>query len=423
MVMAAESVDAESQFQSTEIGEIPADWRLFRLFELSLVTSGKRLPKGAALVQNPTPHPYIRVTDMRMSTVDTSDIRYVPLHLAPGISGYRIFRDDIFISVAGTLGVVGQIPSELDGANLTENADRITNIKCSRRFLMHILQSDLIQSQIDEIRTVGAQPKLALTRLRQFPIPLPPTPEEQEAIAEALSDADALIASLEALIVKKRAIKQGTMQDLLSGSKRLPGFRGEWRETKLGELGTFFKGAGVRRGEAQSGDLPCVRYGEIYTVHNDVVREFQTFISHEVARTAAEVRSGDILFAGSGETKDEIGKSVAIVDCKRAYAGGDIVILRPVECDARYLGYALNHQDIQKQKAARGQGDAVVHVSAKALASIDIRLPALDEQIAIGEVLHQMDTEISLIGQKCSKARQIKKGMMQELLTGRIRLI
>ncbi|MGS0757273.1 restriction endonuclease subunit S, partial [Roseateles sp. GG27B] len=153
----------------------------------------------------------------------------------PAIKRYRIFSDDIFISVAGSLGIVGKVPKELDGANLTENADRITNIKCSQDFLLHVLMSPLIQNVIDAIQTVGAQPKLALTRIRKFIVPQPPLPE-QRAIAAALSDVDALLAGLDRLIAKKRDLKQAAMQQLLTGQTRLPGFEGDWQTLQVGTI-------------------------------------------------------------------------------------------------------------------------------------------------------------------------------------------
>lgn len=171
---------------------------------------------------------------MRPGTVQVDEIRFVPPDVFPSIQRYRIFKEDIFISVAGTLGLVGKVPPELDGANLTENANRIWSITCSRDYLLHVLASPFIQDIIESSQTVGAQPKLALARIRRFPIPLPPSRAEQEAIAEALSDADALIESLEQLLAKKRQIKQGAMQELLTGQRRLPGFKGPWNQQRLG---------------------------------------------------------------------------------------------------------------------------------------------------------------------------------------------
>ena len=179
-------MELKEGYKQTEVGVIPEDWELNQLDSISSVTSGKRLPLGRSLTDKETPHPYIRVTDMGGGTVDLNGIRFVPEDVFPSIKNYRIYKEDIYISVAGSLGMVGKIPAELNGANLTENADRISGISCSRDFLLYILMSPLVQDVIDSIQTVGAQPKLALARIRKFSIPLPPTKAEQEAIAEAL---------------------------------------------------------------------------------------------------------------------------------------------------------------------------------------------------------------------------------------------
>jgi type I restriction enzyme S subunit len=235
---------------------------------------------------------------------------------------------------------------------------------------------------------------------------------------------DALLEGLTRLIAKKRDLKQAAMQQLLTGQTRLPGFTGEWDARKLGSLGRFVKGSGVRKDEASSGSLPCIRYGEIYTVHNDVIREFRSFISREVAGHALALQSGDLLFAGSGETKEEIGKCVAFVDSVEAYAGGDIVVLRPTSSvDSTFMGFLLNAPGIAKQKASKGQGDAVVHISASSLADIETQLPELDEQQAIAEVLSEMDTELTALEARREKSVALKQAMMQELLTGRTRLV
>lgn len=414
--------DVKFNYTQTEIGKIPKEWEVTTIDQIGFVTSGKRLPLGCSLVDAPTPHPYVRVTDMRQGTVSLSEIKFVPESVFPAIKRYRIYCEDIFISVAGTLGIVGKIPKELDGANLTENANKITNIKCSQNFLLHVLMSPLIQETIDSLRTVGAQPKLALSRIRKFIIPLPPLPE-QHSIAEALSDVDALLDSLDRLIAKKRNIKQATMQQLLTGKTRLPGFNSEWLKTNLGSLGFFFKGRGIKKDEVVTDGLPCVRYGEIYTHHNDHLRAFNSFITQETAKQSQQIEKGDLLFAGSGETAEEIGKCIAYLWEIKAYAGGDIVILRPSGHSSEFLGYLLNHSSIATQKAKLGQGDAVVHISTRNLASIELFLPPISEQTAIASVLSDMDTEIEALEQRREKTRAIKQGMMQELLTGRTRLV
>ena len=196
------------------------DWEVKKLGEIAKVKSGKRLPLCKSLTENQTSHPYIRILDMFNSGISIENIKYVPVDVFPFIKNYRIFKEDIYISVAGTLGLVGRIPDVLDGANLTENANKITDIKCNINYLLFILKSDLIQNKIDAERTLGAQPKLALTRIRNFEIPLPP-PIEQTHIATILSDMDSEITSLQTKLAKYKNIKLGMMQNLLTGKIRL----------------------------------------------------------------------------------------------------------------------------------------------------------------------------------------------------------
>lgn len=197
----------------------------------------------------------------------------------------------------------------------------------------------------------------------------------------------------------------------------------DWEITFLGNLGTFSKGAGVRKDQSNTGSIPCVRYGEIYTKHHDYIKQFYSFISEEVSKDATRLKTGDILFAGSGETKTEIGKSVAFIDDFEAYAGGDLVIFSPRNVDSLFLGYLSNAPIVQNQKAKRGQGDAVVHISSNQLSSILIPLPPLPEQIAIASALSDMDALIAQTEKLIEKKKAIKQGVMQELLFGKRRLV
>jgi type I restriction enzyme S subunit len=265
-------------------------------------------------------------------------------------------------------------------------------------------------------------PTLNRNNLATISIPVPPLPE-QKAIAQTLSDVDILIAALDKLIAKKRNIKTATMQQLLTGKTRLPGFGGEWEIKKLGELGIFSKGSGIRKNDVLDDGLPCIRYGEIYTKHNDYIKEFYSFISEDVATISYQLKSGDLLFAGSGETSKEIGKCVAFLGDILAYAGSDIIVFSPQNQDSLFFGYLMNYESIVKQKSQRGQGDAVVHIQAKNLAQLTLHLPPLPEQQAIAQVLSDMDKEIAALEKRRTKTQAIKQGMMQELLTGKTRLI
>lgn len=198
----------------------------------------------------------------------------------------------------------------------------------------------------------------------------------------------------------------------------------EWRVITFGEIGTFSKGAGISRAEANTGSIPCVRYGEIYTHHNDYIKTYNSFISKKTAKKATTLKTGDILFAASGETKEDIGKSVAFIDDIEAYAGGDIIILSTNQfiCHPKYIGYVSNAPFVTKQKAVKGQGDAVVHITTDSVKSIIIPLPPLPEQRAIAEALSDVDELITALDKKIAKKRLIKQGAMQQLLTGKKRL-
>lgn len=197
----------------------------------------------------------------------------------------------------------------------------------------------------------------------------------------------------------------------------------EWEVKTLGQIGSFTKGSGISRAESQTGTIPAIRYGEIYTDHNDYIREFKSYITPQIALNARKIHKGDILFTASGETKEDIGKSVAFIDDFVAYAGGDLIILSPSEdCDPVYMGYITNSKSSQLQKSSKGQGDAVVHIVTDEIKSIEIPFPPLSEQHRIASALMKVDALISNLDKLIQKKQAIKKGAMQELLTGKKRL-
>ncbi|MBY6243429.1 restriction endonuclease subunit S [Methylosinus sp. Sm6] len=322
----------------------------------------------------------------------------------------------------GTIGRVGIVPDHFEGNIAREIARlRIKNEEYPR-FVMCQLEGNHTQRRINDAVVGTTRLEFSISAVRKFAIAMPSSQAERKEIACALSEIEDLTSALSHLIAKKRDLRQGAMQRLLTGQTRLPGFTAPWQEKRLGALGRFMKGSGVRRDEAQSGDIPCVRYGEIYTTHQNVVRHFASYISRAVAHSATRIQRGDILFAASGETKEEIGKCVALAHDVEAYAGGDIIILRPTSGDPVFLGYLLNTPHVVRQKANKGQGDAVVHIGALALAAIEISVPDENEQAAIAGVLSDMDAEISALETRFDKTLALKQAMMQALLTGRVRL-
>ena len=162
---------------------IADSWQFKRIGSLAQVKGGKRLPKGAKLLNEPTPFPYIRVCDFNAFSVDLSDIQYLTPAIQEKISRYIITKEDVFISIAGTIGRVGTVPESLDGANLTENAARIVLVgdgQLDKEFLKYCLASPAIQNDITSRRSKNAQPKLALTQIKNLEIPVPPLPEQKK---------------------------------------------------------------------------------------------------------------------------------------------------------------------------------------------------------------------------------------------------
>ena len=175
--------------------EIPENWCWCRLGTIAAVLGGKRIPAGRKLTECNTGHVYIRVSDMTDGGVSTDRLLYVPEDIYPSISKYIINKADVFITVAGTIGRVGKILDELDGANLTENADRLVLAVVNQDWLIKVLQSGMIQEQIAEATTQVGQPKLAIVRIERFLIPLPPL-HEQERIVSAINTTLSIVQKL-----------------------------------------------------------------------------------------------------------------------------------------------------------------------------------------------------------------------------------
>ncbi len=217
--------------------------------------------------------------------------------------------------------------------------------------------------------------------------------------------------------------------DSIANTEKKPGYKKtrlgwipvEWEVINLEKIGFFFKGKGISKSEVLESGLPCIRYGEIYTDHNIIIKEFRSFISEESAKASRKIIKNDLLFAGSGETLEDIGKVVAYLDDKIAYAGGDIVIFRPHNVNSEFLVYSLNHPYFLRQKRKIGQGHSVVHIYSKDLGKLMVTLPPLPEQRKIATILSTWDRAIDLTRQLIEQKQQLKKGLMQQLLTGRKR--
>jgi type I restriction enzyme S subunit len=404
-------VELKPGYKRTEVGVIPENWKCVILGAVAEVTMGQspvgnsynKTGLGLPLINGPTEftekHPIrIQWTTEPNKVCKTGDLL---LCVRGSSTGRMNVADEEYCIGRGVAAIRARPGSETSFLTyqIAQGIQRLLALSAGSTF-----------------------PNVDGKAIRSIRLPLPPV-LEQRAITGAIEDMDALLAALEELITKKRDLRQAAMQQLLTGRIRLPGFSGVWEVKGLGSVGGFSKGKGIRKDDVIAEGLPCIRYGEIYTHHNDYIRDFLSFIPLDVAKRSRRLRKGDLLFAGSGETAEEIGKCVAFLDDTEAYAGSDIVILSPTGHNSMYLGYLMNHPSIARQKARMGQGDAVVHISARNLAQISVRLPEEPEQTAIATVLSDIDAELAALERRLAKTRALKQGVMQELLIGRTRLV
>ena len=177
--------------------EIPASWEWVRLEELCSIKGGKRIPKGKSFSSHPTKHIYIRVTDMKKNTILDNDLQYIDEEVFTKICNYTIKKEDLYLTIAGTIGAVGEVPDLFDGMNLTENAAKLTHIQCDKKYLMYALLSTSAQDHFKSKFHQVAQPKLSIETASSTPIALPPL-AEQKRIVEEIERWFALIDEIEA---------------------------------------------------------------------------------------------------------------------------------------------------------------------------------------------------------------------------------
>ncbi|NUQ14841.1 MAG: restriction endonuclease subunit S [Flavobacteriales bacterium] len=289
-------------------------------------------------------------------------------------------------------------------------------------FVLYFFKTDRGRVILDDASPGGAGRNKTLSRTELFRshIPLPPLPE-QRRIARILGTWDRAIGLLGQQIAAKEERLRGLIDQLVSGARhgasngQLP--KG-WRWVRLGELGTFAKGKGILKSEIHPEGVPVVTYGELYTVHHVRVKRFHSFVAEAVADGSQPIQRNDVLFAGSGETAEEIGKAAVYLDKERACAGGDVIILRPNGINALYLATALNSTITDRQRLKFGQGHSVVHIYPSQLAEMEVPLPPNETQDHIANATASFDDELDLLRMKLKELHEQKRGLMQLLLSG-----
>lgn len=268
--------------------------------------------------------------------------------------------------------------------------------------------------------------KLTKGTLARLPCALP-SPTEQRAISTALTDADALIESLEQLLTKKRQIKQGAMQELLTGKRRLPGFSQAWTLMHLGEIGRTYGGlTGKSKADFGRGDA---RYVTFMNVMANVRTSAYALESVQIASSESQnmVQPGDLLFNGSSETPEEVALCSWVESCeKNVFLNSFCFGFRPFVQDrisGLFMAYFFRARPGRNAVSSLAQGATRYNIAKTALLQASLKLPSFEEQKAIAETLSSMDEELAALESRLTKARALKQAMAQALLTGRIRLV
>jgi type I restriction enzyme S subunit len=279
--------------------------------------------------------------------------------------------------------------------------------------------------------TVSANTNINQNALKRIKIAFPPIEIEQRAIATALSDVDSLLDGMTRLIAKKRDLKQAAMQQLLSASTRLPGFYGVWKVKRLGDHVRFLKHGAYARADLRSrGQIKYLHYGDIHVSSDlrlNASAKSMPYLPEDRARNLDRLIEGDLVLVDASEDLEGVGKSVEIVGGVgvQLVAGLHTIAARfdkAVLADGfkTYLQFCSVFRDHLRRLAA---GTKVYATSRAHIASVEMQLPTAEEQIAIATVLSDMDAELSALEARRDKTRALKQAMMQELLTGRTRLI
>jgi len=408
-------MEVREGYKQTEVGVIPEDWEAFQIGNHVTIRSGES-PSQFKMSNGSIPYYKVEQISQGEGLIWPHQTPYSIEFNDPVLGGSLIFPK------RGASIMLNRVRILVAPSFMDTNVMALTvNEVLSSTFLYFAL----LHFGLFQVADTTSIPQLNNKHIRPLLLPTPPTKAEQEAIAEALSVADALIESLEQLIAKKRQIKQGAMQELLTGKKGLPGFSGEWKSSQLGDvIEHCSSGATPYRGrpEFYKGTIRWISSGELN--YNEIFDTIEHISEEAVRRTNLRIHPAGTFL-------------IAITGLEAAGTRGSCGIIgRPAatnqSCMAIYPGNGLSTRFLFQYYVFRGnelaltycQGTKQQSYTAKLVKILPIFLPSdKEEQFAIAAILDDMDAEIAALEGKLSKARQVKQGMMQELLTGNIRLV
>lgn len=413
----AENLAVPLGYKKTEVGVIPEDWGTSIVGDEFTIQLGKMLDSERNTGE---PKPYLGNRSVQWGRIDITDLATVPMTKAD-LNKYRLDEGDILVCEGGEVGRAAIWNAQINECYFQKALHRLKPIgEYNTKLMVAILRRWADKGILKHYVTQTSIAHLPRDKFLTIPIPVPPI-EEQRAIATALSDVDALLEEVDRLIAKKRDIKQATMQQLLTGETRLPGFEGEWKRVLLGDVAAFYKGKGLPKSAINTfGEQPCIHYGELFT-------QYGVQIEKTISRTDEHFDSflsvaNDVLMPTSDVTPSGLAKA-SCVSTDNVVLGGDILVIRtaPDRVNGVFLSSIIRKDADQVLRLVTGT--TVYHLYGSDMKKFVFAIPPIAEQNAIVDTLADMDTEIQALEQRRSKTAELKQGMMQELLTGRTRLV
>lgn len=420
-------------YKQTEVGVIPEDWEVKLLGSLTSTPPTKgSTPTTYGFKWEESGIPFLRSEAVTDKGIETSGVTFIHPDADRFFKRSQIFRGDILITITGYVGKMALF-NTFERANINQHLAfiRLQEPGVIKEYIYHHLSQTSKRKYFESIITGQAYPQISLVQVRDCPVSLPPTLREQEAIAKALSDADALIDALEKLIEKKKQIKQGAMQTLLTGKIRLPGFSGDWVEKRLGEVGRCLRGVSYKPDQ----DLESIESSDtIFLFRSNNVQEsrLQKADIHIVRKDCVKpeqiLRPHDVLICMANGSKLLVGKACPIpIELEGTFTFGAFMgTFRPDEnsISPSFVSRIFLSNTYKQQIQIVLAGSSINNLTPGFIEDIYFACPNLiQEQEAIAKVLSAMDDEIDQLEARLTKTKSLKQGMMQQLLTGRIRLI
>ena len=403
------------EYKRTDAGVIPEDWRVSSVGAEFTIQLGKMLDaaKNVGIAK-----PYLGNRSVQWGRVALDDIATVPM-TPSDLQRFRLKRGDLLVCEGGEIGRAAIWNDQIPECYYQKALHRLRPTGSYDVYLMMFLlqlwtSSDYLVNYVTQT-SIAHLPK---DRLEQIPLPIP-TPDEQRAIAEALSDVDGLIESLESLIAKKRTVKTGAIQQLLTGKTRLPGFSGAWERVALGEVSDIKNGSTPSTGISTywNGRIPWCTPTDITDTLGKYLFATERNITEEgLASCTASLLPVGALLLCSRATIGEI-KIAGLQVCTNQ---GFKSLVCKDEVSNEFIYYLLT--TLKSKLIERAIGSTFLEIGKREVASLEVDLPPLDEQRAVAAVLSDMDAEIVALEQRHEKTCALKRGMMQQLLTGKIRL-